>query len=337
MPGRAGHLARIRISIDLQPPHGSIRFSLLGGVRSSAKASDASRPARGRCDGSDRPRGGGAADSEPPAKRPLWLQPRCKRYLVLVSIGNGSYGRVSMGIDLLTNQREFALMAALVGHPHPSVARMLDYFCTEAKGKQELHTVQALADTTLWHVFRSSAGDLADGRIASYLRGVAAGLGHLHSLGIIHGDASLKNALVMRSDTVAVTDFGSAHSAMGFFLEAGDEVTTQYVRAPERLLGAALSEPCVDVWAFGVQLWCLRTGSCEWIAQECTLSQQLVAVAGAIGPIPAGSSLMSCRLWGTLSCEAWTPSRTPRRLGRSGHRPPSVCSERHWRGSRAPE
>ena len=224
-----------------------------------------------------------------------------------------------MGIDLLTNQRvaikvqpvgsdacarEFAMMSALAGHPHPNVAHMLDYFCTESKGnkgKHELHTIQPLADTTLWHVYRSSQGALTDGRIAYYLRGVAAGLGHMHSLGIIHGDASLKNALVLRSDTVAVTDYGTAHSAMGFFLEDGDEVTTQYVRSPERLLGAHVSEPCIDVWAFGVQLWCLRTGDCDWIAVDCTLSQQLVAVAGAIGPIPAGCSLMTSRLWGTLS------------------------------------
>ena len=55
-------------------------------------------------------------------------------------------------------------------------------------------------------------------RLANYLSGVGLGLAHLHSLQVVHGDASLKNMLLMRSDQVAVADFGTAHSAHGHFL-----------------------------------------------------------------------------------------------------------------------
>ena len=44
--------------------------------------------------------------------------------------------------------------------------------------------------------------------------------------------------------------------------------TTLYVRSPERLLGNCYSRAAIDVWAFGVQLWCLRSGTCEWVGDD---------------------------------------------------------------------
>ena len=206
-----------------------------------------------------RPRGEGSA-----AERPLWSRQRRERYIVLQSIGSGTFGDVSLAIDLLTNRRvaikqqnatsdtcrrEFALMGALEVHPHPNVAIMLDYFSSStAGGLPKLSTVHPLADSTLWRVYRaieSTQLPITDARLAVYMRGVVAGLGHLHTMSIVHADASLKNMLLMPDDVVVVADFGAAHSAINFILTAGDEITTAYVRAPERLLGDPTSLPSV--------------------------------------------------------------------------------------------
>ena len=87
-------------------------------------------------------------------------------------------------------------------------------------------------------------------------------MAHLHAIGIIHGDLSLKNCLV-RNWACVICDPGAAHSTESFLLGAGEEITTAFVRAPERFLGEPLSTSAVDAWACGVIAWCLATGPCD--------------------------------------------------------------------------
>ena len=262
------------------------------------------------------------ADAQRASTAPVWLQHRSRRYTRLASIGSGTFGSVTMATDELTNvrvaikkqnisspecQREFAVLSALGGHPSPFVSCMLDYFtetvAPSASGRAHsvLHTVHPLADTTLWHVFKACERGVPDDRLARYMFGVASGLAHLHSLSIVHADASLKNMLVKGPDAL-VADFGTAYSAMGLCLEEGDEVTTRYVRAPERLCGASLVEKPADVWAFGVQVWCLHTGGCPWL-QEATRAdaEHIAALRQVIGPVPGGCSLRSLPKFAMLS------------------------------------
>lgn len=213
-----------------------------------------------------------------------------------------------MGIDLITNRRvalktqaasseectrEFAFLSALGAHPSPHVAAMLDYFTTMSSGRRLLVTVHDLADSTLWHVFRSLKGEptLPASSLSRYMSGVALGLQHMYRLNVVHGDASLKNMLISRNDAVKIADFGSAHSALGAVV--GEEFTTAYVRTPERSLGLQEVRPDIDVWAFGVQLWALSTGQCEWmflksgnLESDEGIGEFLSTLTGVIGPTP---------------------------------------------------
>ena len=299
----------------------------MGGDLDGRKPAGLSRPAcppvrpaapssREELGGDRRPSG----DDGSGADRQVWARPRSERYIVLQTIGSGTFGDVSMAIDKLTNRRvaikqqstdsetcsrEFAFLAALSVHPHPNVAVMLDYFTspgTSAKAVN-LNTVHILADSTLWRIYRAietTKVPITDARLAVYMRGVAAGLEHLHGLCIVHGDASLKNMLLMREDVVAVADFGAAHAAINTVLAADDEITTAYVRSPERILGESASLPSGDAWAFGVMMWCLRAGCCPWMA-EVDKGKHLDAVAAIIGPVPEQSSLRLLPLWETHS------------------------------------
>jgi hypothetical protein len=258
---------------------------------------------------------------------PIWLRARADRYVPLVLVGAGSFGEVSMCIDLLTNTRvavkkqdtegsarEFAALSAIGAHPHPHIATMLDYYLV-SKGslvrRYDLYIVYELADSTLWALFRTEEvrmKHLAEDRLARYMYGVARGLSHMHGLGMIHGDASLKNMLLCRQDVVKVADMGAAHSAHGFFLAKDDEMTTLYVRSPERLLGDGASRPAIDVWAFGVQLWCLRSGGCEWTG-DAPLATTLANIAAAIGPITCESwpHHTDLPLWATVGPKIVSP------------------------------
>ncbi len=64
-------------------------------------------------------------------------------------------------------------------------------------------------------------------------------------------------------------------------------MTTAYVRAPERILGTLASTTAIDFWAFGVQVLCLHTGSCPWIApaDTCKPEEFVSHLIGVIGPI----------------------------------------------------
>ena len=231
---------------------------------------------------------------------------------------------VRMCIDLLTNTRvawkkqdtegsarEFAALSAIGAHPHPHIATMLDYYVVPKGHRHDLYIVYELADSTLWALFRTDEVPmqrLSEDRLARYMYGVARGLSHMHGLGIIHGDASLNNMLLCRQDIVKVADVGAARSAHGFFLARDEEMTTLYVRSPERLLGDCSSRPAIDVWAFGVQLWCLRSGTCEWVGDD-PPSSTLAKIGAAIGPITSESwpRHVDLPLWAAVGCQIVSP------------------------------
>ena len=61
-----------------------------------------------------------------------------------------------------------------------------------------------------------------------------------------------------------VADMGSAHSCHGYVVGDSPQVTTLYVRAPEKLLGQTSTTDRIDTWALGVQLRSLRTAPSPW-------------------------------------------------------------------------
>jgi serine/threonine protein kinase len=60
-------------------------------------------------------------------------------------------------------------------------------------------------------------------------------------------------------------DMGSAHSAHSLVLLPTEEITTEYARSPERLLGEIRSATAIDVWAVGVVAACFALGHCPWM------------------------------------------------------------------------
>ena len=108
----------------------------------------------------------------------------------------------------------------------------------------------------------------------SIFRQVCEGVQAAHDEGVIHRDLKPDNILVARRDGRAVIlDFGIARTLMGDALtQEGLVVGSLHYMSPEQLCGSELSTRS-DIYALGVILYELATGTCPFRAPELTLAQ----------------------------------------------------------------
>ena len=148
----------------------------------------------------------------------------------------------------------------LIGVRHPNLVRIHDLVVEDGK----LAIVMDLVAGPDLHKHLVERGVLSLAEAAVIGRGVADALGAIHAAGIIHRDLKPANILLDLGGPQPqpkLVDFGIARMLAGSRLTARSSVvgTPQYL-SPEAISGAEPT-PAVDVYAFGIALYELLTGT----------------------------------------------------------------------------
>jgi serine/threonine-protein kinase len=163
--------------------------------------------------------------------------------------------------DLERFRREAQAVAAL---SHENVMRVFDY------GEDETGPFMALEwlpNGTLEE--RLTRGALPPEETRRVAEGIAAGLAHLHSRGLVHRDLKPANVLFDEEERPKLGDFGLARRAVGAgtLTDAGTVLGTAAYISPEQA-GGEPAGPASDVYSFGVILFRMLTGALPFTADS---------------------------------------------------------------------
>jgi serine/threonine-protein kinase len=204
------------------------------------------------------------------------------RYELLECLGDGSYGWVwraqkleddrivAIKIPKEQGAKNEDLMegSALVNRePHPNVVRV--YWMGRVPPEREWYAIEMEYFPSVTLARLLDDGD--QGFVASYERvlgiyaQVLAGVAHLHSFGICHGDIKPQNILVS-GDLAKLTDFGSSVLPEEMYVRGRENGGTVLYSAPE-VVGCSLRgrpDDCLfkaDIYSLGVLLYQLVTAT----------------------------------------------------------------------------
>jgi serine/threonine-protein kinase len=163
--------------------------------------------------------------------------------------------------DLERFRREAQAVAAL---SHENVVRVFDY------GEDETGPFMALEwlpNGTLEE--RLARGPLPPEETRRVAEGIAAGLAHLHSRGLVHRDLKPANVPFDEEGRPKLGDFGLARRAVGAgtLTDAGTVLGTAAYISPEQA-GGEPAGPASDVYSFGVILFRMLTGALPFVADD---------------------------------------------------------------------
>lgn len=147
---------------------------------------------------------------------------------------------------------------------HPNVIRALSF--AEERGAPWL-VLESVRGRSLREEIAMSA-PFSPEEVVPLLRGLAAGLDHLHARGLAHLDVRPDNVIVTPDGDVKLVDFGLAQTS-GALQEPGDggaPDTVAYL-APEQVCGEPVSA-ATDVYALGAVVYELLTGQPPFVSDD---------------------------------------------------------------------
>ncbi|MGA2096459.1 MAG: serine/threonine-protein kinase [Candidatus Acidiferrum sp.] len=198
-----------------------------------------------------------------------------QKYRIVRELGSGAMGAVYEAVDTLT-ERPVAmkvLRAELARQPelierfrseavtlarlnHPNIALLYDFF---QEGGDYYMAMEFVRGKTLEKVIQQERC-LDSNTAGSIMRQTLDGLGHAHSMGVLHRDIKPGNILVTDDMRVKVADFGIARVLGSSRMTRTGRIigTLEYI-SPERIQGEE-ADPRSDLYAAGVVLYEMLTG-----------------------------------------------------------------------------
>ena len=204
-------------------------------------------------------------------------------YQIIKLLGKGSFGRVYLGLQKLTNRlvaikclekvyfkdettkkkilSEMKILKRLLGHPN--IIKLLEVF----ENKKYVFFVMEYAANgdLLKHIKKKGMLDEEEGRHMFYQ--IAAGLRYIHRQNIIHRDIKLDNILVDEMNHCKICDFGVSRYMKAHEL-VNEQCGTPAYLAPEIVREQGYRGFGADIWSLGVLLYCLLTGSMPFKASS---------------------------------------------------------------------
>lgn len=203
-------------------------------------------------------------------------------YQILRELGRGGMGRVLLARDTATGGRPVALKVLIADTTHRPLL--------EARFQREINNLAKLRHPGIVTVFTAGAvqghpylamdylvgrdlnefavecaelaGPARIRRLGVVMLEVTRAVAHAHSKGVVHRDIKPSNIRVTaEADTAVLLDFGISKFLDDIGLTGVEMPGTALYMAPEQFDARLLvSEPAIDIWALGVNLYFILTG-----------------------------------------------------------------------------
>lgn len=196
-------------------------------------------------------------------------------YQVIKLLGKGSFGKVYLGLQRLTNRlvaikclekshfkdestkrkilSEVKILKKLLGHPN--VVKLLEVF----ENKKYVFFVTEYATNGDLLKYAKTHNFVEEHEAKYMFYQIAMGLSYIHQQNIIHRDVKLDNILVDEANRCKICDFGVSRQIDPKEM-INEQCGTPAYLAPEIIKDEGYKGFGVDIWSLGVLLFCLLTG-----------------------------------------------------------------------------
>lgn len=206
--------------------------------------------------------------------------PNLNNYTIIDKIGSGSYGKVYLARDSITDklyamkviikptdklkndnlvsiQREIAIMKKI---RHKNVSSL--YEVIDDKNENKIYIVIDYIDNgTILKKKENNYERINSKKVKKYLYQLTAGLKYLHKHNIIHRDIKPDNILLDKNDNVFLVDFGVSEFLCEKEMMTKLRTGTLLFFSPELFSNVKnLIGPPIDIWALGITLFAMLYG-----------------------------------------------------------------------------